>query len=415
MTIETIDCPHCQEEIDIRDVVSAQISTALKLKMAELEHSYKAKDSSLAERESTLEHRLSDIEAEVNREVQDRLQQQRHDIESQLRQDHAAVQEATEKQVIELRKANSELRVIAAENEALKRDAAEADERARLQAQKDLSNDRQRYLEEALDRAEEKYAPQIAELQHQLNQTGKLLKDAERKTAQGSQQLQGEAAELHIEETLRESFENDTVMEVPKGIRGADCELLVHGKTLKPAGSILIESKATQAFRKDYVEKLKNDLAESDATVAVLITKTLPAGEKLFIQDGPITVVQTSYSLMCIALIREKIIAISRLQAVDSYKESMAEQLYNLLTSEEFVLRLHYCCHLYSQAREERKRSRRQVQRSWAKEDKIFSRLEKFLIESVGEVQPLMPTNILQLIDPEEEEQKLLIESEVRH
>ena len=144
-------------------------------------------------------------------------------------------------------------------------------------------------------------------------------------------------------------------------------------------------------------------------TVAVLITKTLPAGEKLFIQDGPITVVQTSYSLMCIALIREKIIAISRLQAVDSYKESMAEQLYNLLTSEEFVLRLHYCSHLYSQAREERKRCRRQVQRSWAKEDKIFSSLEKFLIESIGEVQPLMPTNILQLIDPEEEEQKILI------
>ena len=41
----------------------------------------------------------------------------------------------------------------------------------------------------------------------------------------------GEAAD-HIEETLRESPENDTVMEVPKGIRGADCELLVHGKTL---------------------------------------------------------------------------------------------------------------------------------------------------------------------------------------
>ena len=175
MTIETIDCPHCQEEIDIRDVVSAQISTALKLKMAELEHSYKAKDSSLAKRESALEYRQSGIEAEVNREVQDRLQQQRHDIEAQLRQDHAAVQEATEKQVIELRKANSGLRVIAAENEALKRNAAEADERARLQAQKDLSNDRQRYLEEALDRAEEKYSPQIAELQHQLNQTGKLM------------------------------------------------------------------------------------------------------------------------------------------------------------------------------------------------------------------------------------------------
>ena len=54
---------------------------------------------------------------------------------------------------------------------------------------------------------------------------GDLIK---RKAEQGSMQLQGEVQELAIEEWLREKFPLDSIDEVKKGARGADCMQIVH-------------------------------------------------------------------------------------------------------------------------------------------------------------------------------------------
>ena len=417
MTIETIDCPHCEAEIDVREVLASQVAEAVKRKSEDLEAHHRSKNSTLADRERAIEQKEANFQSRVADEVTSKLAEKESQIKQRMLKDQELASKAKDSELEALHQQLSNYRKLDAENESLKRELANTEDKVRLEEQQKLSQDRAKIREEAIASTTAQYDSQLAEYQLQLSQTQKALQDAQRKASQRSQQLQGEVAELNIEEALRNEYVDDEIAEVPKGIPGADCELIVNGKTLKPAGSILIESKAAQTFRKEYLEKFKNDLAESDAILGVLVTRTLPAsaGQQLFLQDGPIFIAHTSVAMMCIAILRNQLITTNRRKAVEDFRASKAEQLYSLVTSEDFILRMHYCFHLYSQAAEKRKKSRRDIQRSWATEDKTWGQFEKFITESLGEVQPLMPANVIARIEPEEDEQQHFIESKVHH
>jgi hypothetical protein len=68
---------------------------------------------------------------------------------------------------------------------------------------------------------QERAALDKAELQKKLDDVQSQLGDAQRKIAQGSQQLQGEVLELAIEDDLRRAFPLDQIEEIKKGERRA--------------------------------------------------------------------------------------------------------------------------------------------------------------------------------------------------
>ena len=68
------------------------------------------------------------------------------------------------------------------------------------------------------------------------------LEDAQRKSKQGSQQLQGEVLELDLEESLKKNFPNDQFVPIPKGVQGADIWQKVKFQG-KEVGSIIWETK----------------------------------------------------------------------------------------------------------------------------------------------------------------------------
>src|SRR4051812_38170598 len=77
----------------------------------------------------------------------------------------------------------------------------------------------------------------------QLVEACQKVKEAEAKITQGSQQTQGEALELEIEELLREAFRDDEISEVKKGQRGADITEKVTDRRGRNCGTILWETK----------------------------------------------------------------------------------------------------------------------------------------------------------------------------
>ena len=101
-----------------------------------------------------------------------------------------------------------------------------------------------------------------------LDQRGQV--DHQRKAEQGSMQLQGEVLELALEELLRSAFPFDTIEEVAKGTRGADCMLYVRNSLGQPCGRIIYESKRTKAFTNEWIEKLKVDMRAQQADIAVI-------------------------------------------------------------------------------------------------------------------------------------------------
>ena len=77
----------------------------------------------------------------------------------------------------------------------------------------------------------------------------KQVEELRRKAEQGSQQAQGEALELELEEVLKTAFPFDMIEPVPKGIRGADVVHKVNNQLGQYCGSILWESKYTKNWK----------------------------------------------------------------------------------------------------------------------------------------------------------------------
>src|SRR5207344_296453 len=93
--------------------------------------------------------------------------------------------------------------------------------------------------------------------------------------------------ELALEELLRAAFPFDIISEVGKGVRGADCIQTVQNSFGQECGKIIYESKRTNAFSLDWIEKLKADMRSQGAEIAVIVTKTMPKEMNCFgVKDG---------------------------------------------------------------------------------------------------------------------------------
>jgi len=158
-----------------------------------------------------------------------------------------------------------------------------------IQLQKKLMQERillaQQIRKEEGDRnavKETEYLLKVKELEKQLEDQRRLAEEMKRKAEQGSMQLQGEAQELLLEELLRDRFPYDTIGEVGKGVEGADCIQTVRNHVGTECGRIIFESKRTKAFNQTWIEKLKTDMRNKGADVAVIVTNVLPKDMNCF-------------------------------------------------------------------------------------------------------------------------------------
>ena len=98
---------------------------------------------------------------------------------------------------------------------------------------------------------EEKNAMRFREKEQQLESLKTQIEEMKRKMEVTSQQLQGEVQELAIEEYLKAQFGLDEIVEIKKGVSGADCLQIVHTREIPNCGQIYYESKRTKTFSKE--------------------------------------------------------------------------------------------------------------------------------------------------------------------
>lgn len=92
----------------------------------------------------------------------------------------------------------------------------------------------------------------ISEKNQLIESLKNQLKGMQRKIEQTSvsQQAQGEAQELMLQEFLSRVFPLDTIKEVPKGMKGADCIQVVNTREKQNLGSLLfMKAKGRKAGR----------------------------------------------------------------------------------------------------------------------------------------------------------------------
>lgn len=96
---------------------------------------------------------------------------------------------------------------------------SQALEAARQDAQAELEEQRSELLRHAQQEAEEYLQLKLEEKDEELRRIGKQLRDLERRTQQGSMELQGEALESYLKASLEYAFPSDSISDVTKGHR----------------------------------------------------------------------------------------------------------------------------------------------------------------------------------------------------
>ena len=344
-----IKCPHCGEEIDVNEALSRQYEEELRKQEEELRKQY---DDQLAremkENSTKLEHSLKEkIEAEQAEQIQS--------LQDELNE--------KSKQVRELNEARTDV-------ERLKREKEELKGKLELEAERKLNKKLREAKEEFRKTEQTQFELELSTQKKIVNDLKKQLQDAQRKAEQGSQQLQGEVQELAIEEWLTEQFPQDTIQEIKKGQRGADCLQIVNNGAYQNCGSIYYESKRTKAFQPSWIGKFKDDIQEKNANIGVLVTEAMPKGmDRLGLKEGIWICSFDEFKGLCTVL-RESVIQIGNAIGAQENKGDKMNMLYGFLTSNEFRLQIEAIVAGFTQMQSDLEREKRSMHGLWKKREK---------------------------------------------
>jgi hypothetical protein len=333
-------------------------------------------EAAIAAREQGIEARIAEG---ARAEAQKLFATDRQALEQQLAQKDQQVAELRSMELA-LRREKAALldRAAGLDNEvARKLDAgrAEIDTRARSQER-------------------EKAELEKAELQKRLQDMNAQLLEAQRKGAQGSQQLQGEVLELTLQEDLEAAFPLDAIEEVRKGARGGDVIQRVMTRSGQTAGILLWEAKRAKDWSAQWPTKLKEDLRSCNADVAVLVTMGT-AFPKEWEEDQQFGlhedcwVTSWSTALQLAAVLRSGLLDLHKQRLISAGKGEKMEAVYDYLTSSQFAHKLKAVYNAFYRMRQELESEKNQTQQRWARREKQLQSGVAELVGMAGDIQGL--------------------------
>lgn len=336
-----IKCPNCNHEFPLETALNDELKGAIEKEKQELrlkmnDH-LKKKDEELfrkesewkvlqEKREKELQHQL---EATLRKNISADFENKLLLLEQNIKENEEKLKHARQKELEFLHK-----------EQALKNKEEEIEINIQKQLQKErekLSIDIRRIEEQKIAAKETELNLRIRELEKKNDDTIKLLEEAKRKNEQASSQLQGEVQELALEEILRSSFPFDEISEVGKGVRGADCIQTVRNNFGQECGKIIYESKRTNAFSIDWVEKLKADKRSLGADIAVIVTRTMPKEMDCFGIKEEVWICTFSEVKSLASVIRDGVIRVFNAAKSKENKGDKMHLLYDYLISNEFA------------------------------------------------------------------------------
>ena len=207
---------------------------------------------------------------------------------------------------------------------------------------KDIDNIMKAQVKTAVDEKEAKWETEkeLLQIKHAdtVNRLSDDMKKATKRIGQGSVQSQGEAGEILIEETLKNKYPNDDILEIPKGKKGADVLHKIRANSGKVTGTVLYESKITKVFKKEWIKKLKTDMSDNSSDIGVIVTSVFPSGmKKATLVDGIWICSFYEFEILSLAL-RENMINLFKSNLVRSVDGEVPQKLFQYLISNEFKL-----------------------------------------------------------------------------
>ena len=384
-----IKCPNCGTSIDVQDILAHQLEEEIKQKyqaqIAEEKKKYESEQEKLKlEKAAFVEKKKQENEIFQER-LENQLKESKKEIEAKLKgklkEEQSEQFDALQKELNEKSEQIKELNRTKAEIEKLKREKSELKEVAEAESQKRLNEILIAEKEKIKKSEEDKNELRFKEMQKQLEDQKKLTEEMKRKQEQGSMQLQGEVQELAMEEWLAAQFPLDTIEEIKKGARGADCIQIVNTRTEQNCGKIYYESKRTKDFQPSWIEKFKNDIRAKDVNIGVLVTEVMPSDmDRMGLKDGIWICNYDEFKGLC-KVLRESIIKVSLAVSSQENKGDKMNMLYDYLTSNQFRMQIEAIVEGFTSMKTALDSEKRAMQRIWKEREKQIDKVTNNTID----------------------------------
>ncbi|MGN6401650.1 MAG: DUF2130 domain-containing protein [Flavisolibacter sp.] len=391
-----IKCPNCATVFDVENVLSADVEQKFKqqyekqlqqslsqinAEKKKLEDDQKLFEEKRKKENELFQQKLQQEKQKLETELQQQLRKSiASDFENQLRLLQQNAKDNEEK----LKTARQKELEYLQKEEALKNKEQEIE----LQAKRAMQKERERLAEEIRKLEAQKneareldYQLKLKELEKQLEDQRKLAEEMRRRAEQGSMQLQGEVQELLLEELLKDHFPYDTVGEVGKGVEGADCIQTVRNHIGTDCGKIIFESKRTKTFNNGWIEKLKADMRNKQADVAILVTQAYPKDMSCFGEKDGVWICSFSEVVALTTALRHTIIRIAETKKAEENKGEKMQMLYGYLTGIEFRQQIETIVEGFLSMKNSITKERVQMEKMWKEREK---QLERVLLSTSG-------------------------------
>lgn len=133
---------------------------------------------------------------------------------------------------------------------------------------------------------------------------------------------------------------------------------------------IIFESKRTEHFTAEWIEKLKTDMLSQSADIAVIVTKAMPKDMDQFGEKNGVYICNFKEVKSLTTILRNAIIKISDTRKSQENKGDKMVALYNYLTSHEFVGNWNAIREGFRSLRGMLQKEREDFEKNWKKKEK---------------------------------------------
>lgn len=351
--MNTIQCPHCKKQVELSEAILHEFQDKIR------------------------EEEQKNLKVQFEKEKE--LERAEHEKRLRLEFEQASKDRLKEVEVAKKK-----------EEEALKREKQMADTLAKEKEEREKMEEK--IKEDARKKVEEEVELKLKQKDLQLDQARKANQDLQRKLEQGSQQLQGEALELQLEEKLREAFPTDEFLPVPKGVEGGDIWQKIRFRD-KIVGTILWETKRTKAWSKGWLVKLKDDMGRVNATEAILVSQVLPTDSSHFDRKEGVWITTYEHAINICRYVRFLITTIDTVKSSTNHTEEEWSQIRDYMMSEAFKNRMQSHFDNINLMNEMLRAEKRTTELRWRKQAAIIEKMERNTNSFYGELKMIV-TNL---------------------
>jgi len=408
MTEPTITCPNCQADIKLTESLAGPLVEQTRKAFAE---QLSAKDQLVAKAQAevasakqSVEQERLDIEATLAKRMDEARKQIATDEAERAKRLIATDLEARDRQLAELTE------TLKAREEKLK--ASQAVEVEMLKKQRELDDKLreadltvQRQVNEGLEtvraaaklEAEEGLTLKVKERDTQIASMQQKIEELKKKAEQGSQQLQGEAQELMLEDTLRARFPFDHIEPVGKGEFGGDVVQRVVNASGQVCGAILWESKRTRTWSDGWLNKLKGDQRAAKADLALIVSHALPKDIETFGHVDGVWVTGPKCAVPVATSLRESLILMSSVRAAGEGQQTKSALMYDYLTGPRFRHRIEAVVEKFSEMQEDLASERKATIKRWSKREQQLHTVLDSTAGLYGDLQGIAGRSMLEI------------------